>query len=324
MKISRRGRYTVGAGLVAFILSACGGSMPAASTPGVADATATPATTAMATVAPTATIAPTATVAPTATAAPVQLPAAPTSTGLLIMTPEEAIHQHFRTSKLGADRIVVRSLEVVNQINSERQYFQVALEVVLLPGVASPWNNGLNTRFVTVEKIAGSWKVTEVATAPTVPVAILAPTQAASPTAQPGRAGFQRVGGRDLGITFEVPAAWTREAGDYTFRQTAGAPVTVGVARPSVQTGVSERALLPNRAQIVREEPVDLGWARGTKYTVKVSQPAAGHEVHVILKVGGKAVYHIFSAAPANDAGAIKAAEDARLHLVRTVAVVGG
>lgn len=397
MRLIRQGRDALGLGVAVLILTACGG------------APAPPPS-------PTATLAPATVPAAAATPSPVVAATpspAPTAMTALVATPEEAIHQHFRLSKLGAESLIVRALQVLNQNSPDKQYFQVTLDALLSPGVSTPWNAGLNTRFVTVERLAGSWKVTEVATAPTVPAAGPPPTKIAngaqasaeaavrdhfsrnlmgakslalrssealatpdparqqfrvtleaaltpgvpSPLSQgantrfvtvekigtvwkvtevaatpdPGsRPGFQRVGGRDLGISFEVPAGWAaaKAPTGYTFRRSEGAPIAVGVVRQAIQPGFSERALLPNQAEIVRREPVDLGWAKGTKYTLKVGQPAAGagagQEVHVILRLDGKAAYDIFSVAPTGDAAAIKAADAARLHLVRSVAVVGG
>ena len=62
--------------------------------------------------------------------------------------------------------------------------------------------------------------------------------------------------------------------------------------------------MLPNHATILDSGPVDLGWARGTRYTVEISVPveAGGQpllrEVHTIVRLVGTAVYDLYSSAP--------------------------
>lgn len=173
-------------------------------------------------------------------------------------------------------------------------------------------------------------------TSPTSPPA--APTTASAPrpmapTSPPAPATvspspYQTVGGRDLGLTFEAPATWLKQPDEYVFRPPDGRPVVIGVSRHSLPPDGVE-ALLPPYSQIVDQVEIDLGWARGTEYTLDHRPPASQgvaptRQVRFIVSAGSKATYDFFSVAPANDQAAITIADAARRHMVQSVTVIGG
>lgn len=144
-------------------------------------------------------------------------------------------------------------------------------------------------------------------------------------------AGYQRVGGRALGITFEIPLDWHQDPLEEVWRPSAGvAPVALGVSNHSGPGLPEDQALLPNHGTLVDRRPVNLGWASGTRYTVEISAPAqAGgqplmREVHTIVRLGGKAIYDLYSAAAISDRPAMAAAEQHYEHLLTTIHLVGG
>jgi len=302
MHILRQGSYAVLVVVTALLMAACANSAPA-SAPTSPAVTSVPApTVAVATTAP--------------TAAPVSGSPTPASQGTATPAtrPEAAIGEYFTTNSMGTTSLILQSIKPVDQTNPDRHVYLVELDVMTAPGTPTPWSQGVNTRFVAVEKTAAGWIVTEVASSPISTAA--------------GATTYQRFGGRDLGISFEVPANWTKAPDGYTFRAVTGAPVVVGVVRQDVPSGFNEQLLLPKDADVLAREPLDLGWAKATRYTIRVSEPAAGqtapsHQIHVVINMG-KTVYDVFSSAPATDESARQLADDVRTHMLRTVTIIGG
>jgi hypothetical protein len=191
-----------------------------------------------------------------------------------------------------------------------QQVFRAELSV-RTGGVPSPWHEGQNTRWFRLVEGPDGWRVAEIASSPIG-------------AGEPGGGSYVRRGGRDLGLTFEVPAGWVQDPGEHVFRPAPGALAAVGVQRAAA--GTDPRALLPNHSEVLSTRPRTLPWAAATAYTLRRTAPAAaegvalGRRVHVVV-AQGKALYDVFSTAPA---GGGDRADAVREHQIASVALAGG
>jgi hypothetical protein len=87
---------------------------------------------------------------------------------------------------------------------------------------------------------------------------------------------YQRIDAPELGLTFEVPATWERLEPELAWAPEARSDLRLAVNGMTLNPPMEqEAALLPNHAQIVDSQPVDLGWAEGRRFTLEVYGPAA-------------------------------------------------
>ena len=132
--------------------------------------------------------------------------------------------------------------------------------------------------------------------------------------------GYQRVGGPEIGGTFEVPIGWTKDELSNDWREFGNSPVSVGVTHQT--TLVADDAFFPELGRVTAERPLSLGWGGGTEYVLDLHLPPAaggailGRAVHVVVKLDGH-TYDLSSQAPADEIQQRKA-DLAREHLLAT------
>jgi hypothetical protein len=226
-----------------------------------------------------------------------------------LLTPEWLARSGQAEALPAPQAVEVVSLQPLRQYEG-RVEFGLELSATRQPGTPGPWSAGLNYRFALVIETPRGWRIAEIASAPISDAGALAIT----PTS-----GFTRQGGRQLGATFEIPTGWVRDGDEWVFRPAPGAPVAVGVVRASAP---DPGALLPDRAEVLASEPIDVGWATGTRYTLRRGG-ARAREVHIVASLGGKATYDVFSTAP-DEESSLRLADQARNRVVQTFALVGG
>jgi hypothetical protein len=212
----------------------------------------------------------------------------------------------------GTRSVAVGSIQPTGQVGPDMPVFRLELRVER-DGSPSNWNDGLNVLWVLARKEATGWTIGEVASSP---ISVAGQTGPRTPAATNG---YQRISARDVGIVFEVPIGWIKDGPGQLYRPAAGSPVSVGVAfdRTSDPT-----ALLPKGAEVLAKDPLELGWGKGTTYTLRRAGGPA-REVHVVVPLGSGAAYDLFSTASADPASA-QLADAAMQHMLRSVVLVGG
>jgi hypothetical protein len=119
-----------------------------------------------------------------------------------------------------------------------------------------------------------------------------------------------RVSLAEAGLSLDVPAAWT-EIAPATWAASEESPWRLGVRWVDLEPPQEpEAALLPQPAQILASEPVELAWGSGRRFTVEVygeAEEGVGQaqvqsvETHVLVVVerdGGRRAYDITVSAP--------------------------
>ncbi len=196
------------------------------------------------------------------------------------------------------------------RLGADRAVYRVTLDVQR-DGSESNWNDGSNVRWVALQRSNGGWSVADLATSPI--------TSADGSTASQA---YGRVGGVELGMTFEVPAWWQQDGSGYVWRTGSGGAVAfIGAEAYSPTQVPDDLLLLPRGWRSVARQPADLGWASGTQYLVDLGDT---QQTHVVVRLGGKIVYDFFSSAPSNNAAAATSAEEARTHLLNSIVLIGG
>jgi hypothetical protein len=121
---------------------------------------------------------------------------------------------------------------------------------------------------------------------------------------------YERVHVAEAGLSLEVPAGWTQiEPGTWTAPEDDA--LRLGVRWADLEPPQEpEAALLPQPAQILDSEPVDLTWGSGRRFTVEVYGQAPGGdeqapvqavETHVLVVVelaGGRRAFDVYVEAP--------------------------
>ncbi len=151
------------------------------------------------------------------------------------------------------------------------------------------WNAGRESEFendiyLTLQQLAnGAWEITDVECRIDAPTAS---SVAYNPVEIPG-----------LGLTFEVPAGWQRLGDEWMWGPADLTASHVGFNWVTLEPPMEpEAALLPQPAQILDSEPVDLAWSNGRRFTLEVYEeampegetkaPVLAFEAHVLLTVG--------------------------------------
>lgn len=142
-------------------------------------------------------------------------------------------------------------------------------------------------------------------------------------------AGYMRVSLAEAGLSLDVPAAWT-EIAPATWAASEESPWRLGVRWVDLEPPQEpEAALLPQPAQILTSEPVELAWGSGRRFTVEVygeaeegagQAPVQSLEIHVLVVVerdGGRRAYDIFVGAP--DAQRLRNLESTLQHVLTSV-----
>jgi hypothetical protein len=141
---------------------------------------------------------------------------------------------------------------------------------------------------------------------------------------------YENVDVPEIGMTFEVPPAWERLAGELAWASEEEGSSRVGCEWLTLEPPMElEAALLPKPAQIVASTPIDLGWAEGRRFTLEVygpsdqgddtQAPVESMETHVLFAVdqgGGRLGVDFYASAP--DAEALEALEPALQHMLST------
>ena len=112
-------------------------------------------------------------------------------------------------------------------------------------------------------------------------------------------ASWQRVRIPELGLAFDLPAAW--EPLDEGWRwQASGGGAVVGVNWAEAAPGWEPTSMLPASWQPVEIRPADLGWAQGSSYWYRPPHRDGepGHERHVIVQAAGDGAFDFYASAP--------------------------
>ena len=167
------------------------------------------------------------------------------------------------------------------------------------------------------------------------PTPVPATSPVPSPTADtsavaPAEVSYEQVDLPEAGLTLEVPASWNRRGPDWIWTPAQAELPRLGVAWRDLQPPQeAEAALLPNPAQVLDSEPVDLGWGSGRRVTLEVYAPAIGNgdaqapvqsvETHVLIVLqegASRRGYDLYAAA--QSAGELSAIEPMLEHLLDT------
>jgi hypothetical protein len=106
--------------------------------------------------------------------------------------------------------------------------------------------------------------------------AVLAPQEDEERSAEEPPVAYQRVTVPETGVTVEVPADWPQLEPALVWTPQEGSELRLGFDWTALEPPMElEAALLPDDAQIVDSEAVDLGWAKGRRFTLEVYGPAA-------------------------------------------------
>ncbi len=121
---------------------------------------------------------------------------------------------------------------------------------------------------------------------------------------------YERVTLADAGLSLDVPSGWAQsEPG--VWNPPEDAALRLGVQWLDLQPPMqAEAALLPQPAQILDSEPVELAWGSGRRFTVEVygeavegegKAPVEAVETHVLVVVelsGGRRAFDVYIGAP--------------------------
>lgn len=164
------------------------------------------------------------------------------------------------------------------------------------PSTAAP----TATRPSTPEKPAPTATAVELSpTPPLVPSATLAPTTAL--TVSLAAPGWERIRIEDTGIALDAPAAWTRAGADWIWKPDPAEPLRVGLSWQAISDPAWEpAAMLPAEAELLSVTPVNLGWASGQSFRVKIQSGdrLLAVEQHTVVTVNDEIAYDFFASAP--------------------------
>ncbi|MBN2393489.1 MAG: hypothetical protein JXR84_22340 [Anaerolineae bacterium] len=122
---------------------------------------------------------------------------------------------------------------------------------------------------------------------------------------------YQPVTVAETGLTVEVPESWEQRAPEWAWEPFGDQGQRVGVNWVDLQAPQEpEAALLPDNAQILESEEVDLTWSTGRSFTLEVYAPAAEggdakapvaaveqHLIVVMEQDGGRRAYDFYAVA---------------------------
>jgi hypothetical protein len=112
-----------------------------------------------------------------------------------------------------------------------------------------------------------------------------------------------------LGLSFEVPADWTRLEPEWDWAPTPGSPVRLGLRWADVEPPAEvEAVLLPQLAVVQGAEPLETAWGSGRLYTVAVYdasgqgliQAVEEHAIIVVARGGTRRAYDLYASAPSD------------------------
>jgi hypothetical protein len=146
---------------------------------------------------------------------------------------------------------------------------------------------------------------------------------------------YQRVTVAELGLTFEVPADWLQLGSGYVWAPEERSELRLGFNGVALEPPMEpEPALLPDPAQTVDSQAVDLGWADGRSFTLEVYGPGVEggdtkapvesvqkHVLIVLQRDNGRLGLDFYAGAP--EAEALKGLEPALQHVLDTATLAG-
>ena len=146
----------------------------------------------------------------------------------------------------------------------------------------------------------------------------------------PGETDYDRVTFGETGLTAEEPVGWIRVEPEWLWTPAEESGLLLGVRWVDLQPPQeAESVLLPQPAQIVLSEDIDLTWGSGRLFTVEVFGPASQDndaqapvelvEMHAIVVVsdnGTRRAYDLYATAP--DAEQMVVQEPVLRHLMDT------
>jgi hypothetical protein len=87
---------------------------------------------------------------------------------------------------------------------------------------------------------------------------------------------YQQVTIPEMGLSFEVPADWQQLEPEMAWTPDESGERRLALNGVEIEPPMEpEATMLPNPAQIVESQPVDLGWAKGRRFTLEVYASAA-------------------------------------------------
>jgi len=144
---------------------------------------------------------------------------------------------------------------------------------------------------------------------------------------------YENVNVPEIGLTFEVPSAWTQVEGVLAWKPEIGGGSRLAFEWVRLEPPMEmEAALLPKPAQILESTPIDLGWAEGRHFTLEVygtgtgegdKAPVESVETHVLFAVdqdGARLGLDFYASAP--DGKALENLEPALQHMLSTAVLV--
>lgn len=180
-----------------------------------------------------------------------------------------------------------------------------------------------------IEYIVYAWAEGDDSSRTAFPFDLEGPPNAPEPSA-PGESSYERITLGDSGLDAQVPVGWLRVGPEWVWTPAEESGLLLGVRWVDLQPPQeAESVLLPQHAQIVQSEDIDLAWGSGRLFTVEVfgsasqgnDTQASVHsvEMHAIIVVsqdGTRRAYDLYAVAP--DAEQMAAQEPVLRHLLNT------
>lgn len=87
----------------------------------------------------------------------------------------------------------------------------------------------------------------------------------------PDTLAYQSVEITEARLTIQVPSSWQQLSPEWAWTPLDGTERRVGLKWVDLQPPLeAEAVMLPNHSQVLRSEPVELGWATGRRITLEV------------------------------------------------------
>ncbi len=105
-----------------------------------------------------------------------------------------------------------------------------------------------------------------------------------------------------VNLSFEGPTGWKQQGKEYAWANPKASGQLVGINWMERKGGVEPTSILPKQATSLDAAPIELKWGKGIKYTVEISNSAAGGnavavETHVVI-LTDKFVVDVYASAP--------------------------
>lgn len=218
------------------------------------------------------------------------------ATAQTLLTPDEqaAISDADMTQAIAAIHSITATSLTLTKAQPDRLIY--AAMVWVQPNVAqrSAWTAGSNERWFELRQTAEGWRIAQIAVSP------VAFDEAAGIQWQPVTIG-------DMHLSLEVPGDWQRGTA-WSWAPAGDMIEFVGVNWEGTDPSWQETGMLPDHSTTTNSTPVDVGWAKGTSYTVKIIDSAASgggvvaYETHIIVRDPTvERAYDFYAGAPTLD-----------------------